>query len=122
MSEKNNSIESSLGFFIQSSVRANMHLDNHTLVNQARVVRSNRSDILTLDEKKNPSGGILLEFAQEFPDPTLQKYILSLFERVRNKKRLVDISKLDNIDNAKGILEKGPNGYWVETPEFLGQK
>ena len=29
---------------------------------------------------------------------------------------------LDNIENKKGIIEKTPNWYWIETPEFLWQK
>lgn len=120
--EKDSNIDSSLGFFVKSALHAGMHLDNQTLVNQAKIVRSNRSEILTLDEKKNPNGWILFEFSQEFSDPILHQYVLSLFERIRNKKRLVNISLLDNIENKKGIIEKTPNWYWIETPEFLWQK
>jgi hypothetical protein len=119
--EKDLSKESSLWFFIDSVIHTHMYLENWTLVNQARFVRQNREDILSKREGE-PVWWLLFEFASEFSDPALKTYILSLFDRIREKKRLVNISSLDQPQKLGKILEQSPNGYWIETPEFLWQK
>ncbi len=116
----------SITFFVKSTVHANMYLNDTNMTNQARLLRASKGNILdkTVESATDTPKltGMLKDFSDEISDPEMQKYVLSLFGRILAKKRLVDISPLDRIEQAGKILEKQPSGYWVQTPEFLGQK
>lgn len=103
-----------------------MYLNDTNMTNQARLLRASKGNILdkTVESATDTPKltGMLKDFSDEISDPEMQKYVLSLFGRILAKKRLVDISPLDRIEQAGKILEKQPSGYWVQTPEFLGQK
>ncbi len=68
----------------------------------------------------------LIRLCENISDPRIKKYLLSLFDRIKKKERLVQISEYDTkiLDAKKTwkILEEKSSWAWIKTPAFLGHE